>query len=45
MLDTTIVGTEAEVREQIKAWEAAGVTMLVVGCRSVEHVKQLSALT
>lgn len=45
VLDTTIVGTEAEVREQIKAWEAAGVTMLVVGCRSVEHVKQLSALT
>ncbi len=32
--DSAIVGDLAYVHEQIKAWEAAGVTMMVVGARS-----------
>ncbi len=32
------------VKEQIKAWEASGVTMMVVGARSVEQIKDLAAL-
>ncbi|BBY81751.1 putative coenzyme F420-dependent oxidoreductase [Mycolicibacterium pulveris] len=42
--DSAIVGNLDYVREQIKAWEAAGVTMMVVGARSVEQIRDLAAL-
>ncbi|MDF3339967.1 LLM class F420-dependent oxidoreductase [Mycolicibacterium septicum] len=42
--DSAIVGNLDYVKEQIKAWEAAGVTMMVVGARSVEQIKDLAAL-
>jgi hydroxymethylpyrimidine pyrophosphatase-like HAD family hydrolase len=32
------------VRKQIKAWEAAGVTMMVVSGRSTEQVREVAAL-
>jgi F420-dependent oxidoreductase-like protein len=41
--DSAIVGDLAYVQEQVKAWEAAGVTMMVVGARSVEQIKDLAA--
>jgi F420-dependent oxidoreductase-like protein len=41
--DSAIVGDLAYVQEQIKAWEAAGVTMMVVGARSVEQINDLAA--
>ncbi len=42
--DSAIVGDLAFVQEQIKAWEAAGVTMMVVGARSTEQIRDLAAL-
>ena len=42
--DSAIVGDLAYVQEQIKAWEAAGVTMMVVGARSPEQIKDLAEL-
>ena len=42
--DSAIVGDLSFVGEQIKAWEAAGVTMMVVGARSVEQIRDLAAL-
>jgi F420-dependent oxidoreductase-like protein len=42
--DSAIVGDLAYVEEQIKAWEAAGVTMMVVGARSPEQIRDLAAL-
>jgi F420-dependent oxidoreductase-like protein len=42
--DSAIVGDLAYVREQIKAWEAAGVTMMVVGARSAEQIRDLASL-
>ncbi|ODR14561.1 LLM class F420-dependent oxidoreductase, partial [Mycolicibacterium porcinum] len=42
--DSAIVGNLDYVKEQIKAWEASGVTMMVVGARSVEQIKDLAAL-
>ncbi|AIY45000.1 LLM class F420-dependent oxidoreductase [Mycolicibacterium fortuitum] len=42
--DSAIVGNLDYVKEQIKAWEAAGVTMMVVGARSVEQIRDLAAL-
>ncbi|BBX00310.1 LLM class F420-dependent oxidoreductase [Mycolicibacterium moriokaense] len=42
--DSAIVGDLGYVQEQIKAWEAAGVTMMVVGARSVEQIRDLAAL-
>jgi F420-dependent oxidoreductase-like protein len=42
--DSAIVGNLDYVKEQIKAWEASGVTMMVVGARSVEQINQLAAL-
>lgn len=41
--DTMIIGNVDEVRTQVKEWEDAGVTMLLVTCRSVEHMRQLAA--
>jgi F420-dependent oxidoreductase-like protein len=42
--DSAIVGDLAYVQEQIKAWEAAGVTMMVVGARSAEQIRDLASL-
>lgn len=42
--DSAIVGDLDYVKEQIVAWEAAGVTMMVVGARSVDQIKDLAAL-
>ncbi len=42
--DSAIVGDLDYVKEQIKAWEASGVTMMVVGAKSVERIKQLAEL-
>ncbi|MEV6068839.1 LLM class F420-dependent oxidoreductase [Nocardia sp. NPDC052001] len=41
ILDTTIIGDEAHVREQLKVWEKAGVTMLLVGVQSVAQFERL----
>ncbi|MFF0814721.1 LLM class F420-dependent oxidoreductase [Rhodococcus sp. NPDC003318] len=41
--DTMIIGNRAEVREQVKVWEDAGVTMLLVTCRDVEQMRELAA--
>ena len=42
--DAAIVGDVDYVRKQIKAWEAAGVTMMVVSGRSTEQISELAAL-
>ena len=42
--DSAIVGDLAYVEDQVKAWEAAGVTMMVVGARSAEQIRDLAAL-
>jgi F420-dependent oxidoreductase-like protein len=42
--DAAIVGDIDYVRKQIAAWEAAGVTMMVVGARSVEQIQEVAAL-
>ncbi len=42
--DSAIVGDLDYVRKQIVAWEASGVTMMVVGARSVEQINDLAAL-
>ena len=42
--DSAIVGDLAYVQEQIKAWEASGVTMMVGGARSTEQIRDLAAL-
>ncbi|MEV0250302.1 LLM class F420-dependent oxidoreductase [Nocardia sp. NPDC050712] len=44
ILDTAIIGNLEHVREQIKVWEAAGVTMMLVSADSPEQVRQLAAL-
>lgn len=42
--DSAIVGDLAFVQEQIKAWEAAGVTMMVVAAHSAEQIRDLAGL-
>ena len=42
--DAAIVGDVDYVRKQIKAWEAAGVTMMVVSGRSTAQVQELASL-
>lgn len=42
--DAVIVGDIAYAREQIKVWEAAGVTMMVVTARSTEQIAELASL-
>ena len=42
--DSAIVGDLDYVREQIKVWEAAGVTMMVIGARSPEQIRELAGL-
>lgn len=41
--DTMIIGNIDEVRTQVKQWEDAGVTMLLVTCRSTSHMRELAA--
>lgn len=43
--DAVIVGDIDHVRNQIRVWEAAGVTMMVVSAGSAEQVRQLASLT
>lgn len=42
--ETMLVGSADEVREQIKIWEAAGVTTLMVTAKDVETVRRLGSL-
>ncbi len=42
--DVVVAGNPAQVREQLTAWSAAGVTMLLVGCSSVEEVNALASV-
>ncbi len=42
--DAAIVGDLDYVRKQIVAWEAAGVTMMVVGARTTEQIRDLADL-
>jgi DNA ligase-1 len=42
--DAAIVGDIDHVRKQIALWEAAGVTMMVIGARSPEQINELAAL-
>ncbi|TAM72265.1 LLM class F420-dependent oxidoreductase [Mycobacterium sp.] len=44
MDDAAIIGGIAYVREQIAAWEAAGVTMMVITAHSPEHIRELATL-
>jgi F420-dependent oxidoreductase-like protein len=41
--DVAIVGTPDQVRRQVKTWADAGVTMLLVGCRSVVEIQNVAA--
>lgn len=40
--DISLVGTVAEIRDGIAAWEESGVTMLIVEAQDVEHMRQLA---
>ncbi|WP_313673765.1 LLM class F420-dependent oxidoreductase [Mycolicibacterium sp.] len=42
--DAAIVGDIDHVRKQIAVWEAAGVTMMVIGARSAEQIRETAAL-
>jgi hypothetical protein len=42
--DAAIVGDADYVRKQVKVWEAAGVTMMVVNGRNAEQVRELATL-
>jgi F420-dependent oxidoreductase-like protein len=42
--DAAIVGDIDYVRKQVAAWEAVGVTMMVVSGRSPEHIRELATL-
>ncbi|RJO78863.1 LLM class F420-dependent oxidoreductase [Nocardia panacis] len=42
--DTAIIGDEAQVREQLRVWEAAGVTMLLVTVSDIEQLRRLAPL-
>ncbi|MFI1914366.1 LLM class F420-dependent oxidoreductase [Nocardia sp. NPDC020380] len=44
ILDTTIIGDEDHVREQLKVWEQAGVTMMLVGVHDAEQFERLKPL-
>lgn len=41
--ETMIIGNVDEVRADVKRWEEAGVTMLLVTCRDANHVRELAA--
>lgn len=40
--EISIVGTAEHVREEVRRWERAGVTMLLVGCRDVASIKAVA---
>lgn len=40
--ETMIIGTRDEVREGVRRWEDAGVTMLLVACHDADHVRSLA---
>jgi alkanesulfonate monooxygenase SsuD/methylene tetrahydromethanopterin reductase-like flavin-dependent oxidoreductase (luciferase family) len=40
--DISLVGSVAQVRDELAQWEEAGVTMLVVGGGTVESMRQLA---
>ena len=42
--DAAIVGDIDYVRKQVKVWEAAGVTMMVVTGRNAEQIRELAGL-
>jgi F420-dependent oxidoreductase-like protein len=42
--DAAIVGDIDYVRRQVKVWEAAGVTMMVVNGRDAAHIRELASL-
>ncbi len=42
--DSAIVGDTDYVRKQIAAWEAAGVTMMVIGARTPEQIREAADL-
>jgi alkanesulfonate monooxygenase SsuD/methylene tetrahydromethanopterin reductase-like flavin-dependent oxidoreductase (luciferase family) len=42
--DSAIVGDETHVREQIRVWEAAGVTTMLVSPGSVSEIERLADL-
>ncbi|MGB3303252.1 LLM class F420-dependent oxidoreductase [Gordonia sp. (in: high G+C Gram-positive bacteria)] len=42
--DSAIVGDESHVREQIKVWEKAGVTTMLVSAGTVQEVERLASL-
>ena len=42
--DAAIVGDIEFVRKQIAVWEAAGVTMMVIGARSADQIREAAAL-
>ncbi|WP_280431172.1 LLM class F420-dependent oxidoreductase [Nocardia brasiliensis] len=44
ILDTAIIGDEAHVRAQLKVWEAAGVTMMLVSAADAEQLRRLAPL-
>ncbi|MFI5780134.1 LLM class F420-dependent oxidoreductase [Nocardia sp. NPDC051570] len=44
ILDTTIIGDEAQVRSQLRVWEKAGVGMLLVSAHSAEQLRGLAPL-
>ncbi|MEV0299001.1 LLM class F420-dependent oxidoreductase [Nocardia sp. NPDC050710] len=44
ILDTAIIGDEEYVRKQLKVWEAAGVTMMLVSVPDVEQLNRLAPL-
>lgn len=44
ILDTAIIGDEEHVREQLKVWEAAGVTMILVSVPDIAQLRRLAPL-
>jgi Luciferase-like monooxygenase len=42
--DAAIVGDIDYVRKQVKVWEAAGVTMMVISGRSTEQIREVATL-
>lgn len=44
VLETAIIGNEAQVREQIGVWEASGVTMLLVSVPDIDQLKRVAPL-
>ncbi|HVV25163.1 MAG TPA: LLM class F420-dependent oxidoreductase [Pseudonocardiaceae bacterium] len=40
--DVAIIGSPEQIRDQVKTWSDAGVTMLLVGCRSAAEVRTIA---